>query len=151
MKNYKLISHRGNIKGPNPNFENSENYINNALDLGYGVEIDIWYMDGNIFLGHDAPQYKTNVEFIKKENIWIHCKNIKALFFCYDNNIKNNYFFHNIDNVTLTSNNFLWTYPGKDITCRSIAVLPEVVNAWDISKAAGVCTDYVEKHSNEII
>ena len=34
-----LISHRGNITGPQPTFENKIRYINNALKKGYEVEI----------------------------------------------------------------------------------------------------------------
>ena len=36
----KLISHRGNIDGPQPDRENSPNYINEAIEAGYNVEID---------------------------------------------------------------------------------------------------------------
>ena len=36
-----LISHRGNINGPNPEMENNPEYIQKALDLGYDVEVDV--------------------------------------------------------------------------------------------------------------
>jgi hypothetical protein len=51
------ISHRGNIDGKNPQLENKPSYIDHAISLGYDVEIDIWMIDGFLFLGHDAPQY----------------------------------------------------------------------------------------------
>ncbi|WP_415286508.1 hypothetical protein ABXT46_00215 [Candidatus Pelagibacter sp. Uisw_104] len=35
------ISHRGNIFGPNKKNENKIDYIKNALNLGFGVEVDI--------------------------------------------------------------------------------------------------------------
>ena len=38
-----LISHRGNIEGKQPKLENKPEYISKALELGYNVEIDIWY------------------------------------------------------------------------------------------------------------
>ena len=37
----KIISHRGNIRGPNPEKENRPSYIDCALGNGYDVEIDI--------------------------------------------------------------------------------------------------------------
>jgi len=37
----KLISHRGNLFGPNPTNENNPDYILNAIELGYDVEIDV--------------------------------------------------------------------------------------------------------------
>ena len=38
-----LISHRGNLTGPNPKKENHPDYILNALREGYEVEIDVWF------------------------------------------------------------------------------------------------------------
>ena len=53
----KLISHRGNLEGPNPERENHPDYIYEAIQAGYDVEIDIWFVDGKFKLGHDEPQY----------------------------------------------------------------------------------------------
>ena len=38
-----LISHRGNINGKKPDLENKPEYIQNAIKLGYNVEIDVWW------------------------------------------------------------------------------------------------------------
>ena len=55
----KLISHRGNINGPNSLEENKPEYIDIAINEGYDVEIDIWYnvFDDSFYLGHDETQY----------------------------------------------------------------------------------------------
>ena len=37
-----LISHRGNITGPNKEMENKPEYIEKTLKMGYDVEIDVW-------------------------------------------------------------------------------------------------------------
>ena len=37
-----LISHRGNIFGPNKKDENKIEYVENALNLGFDVEIDVF-------------------------------------------------------------------------------------------------------------
>ena len=54
----KLISHRGNTSGPNPEKENSPEYIIAALLAGYEVEIDVWFENGKFMLGHSEPQYE---------------------------------------------------------------------------------------------
>ena len=50
-----LISHRGNILGRKKQLENNPNYIDNALKLGYDVEVDVWSIDKQFYLGHDEP------------------------------------------------------------------------------------------------
>lgn len=35
----KIISHRGNISGPDPELENNPMYITKALDAGFDVEL----------------------------------------------------------------------------------------------------------------
>jgi len=138
-----LIAHRGNTEGPNL-LENKPEYILKTLE-SFDVEIDLWVSDG-LYLGHDMPQYKINSEFLLKNGLWIHCKNIEALEFCKENCIENNYFYHQIDDVTLTSNGLLWTYPGKILTKWSIAVLPEMKKFEKINSAYGICTDYINNY-----
>jgi hypothetical protein len=53
-----LISHRGNVNGPNADKENHPDYIIQALQLGYNVEIDVWYTNNNWYLGHDNPVFE---------------------------------------------------------------------------------------------
>ena len=59
-----LIAHRGNISGPNPEMENRPEYVKKAIDLGYNVEVDVWYENNQLFLGHDGPQYKIKDDFL---------------------------------------------------------------------------------------
>ena len=77
----KLISHRGNINGRDESRENHPEYIQSALDKGYDVEIDVWLTSYNQFyLGHDKPQYFVKSEFLEKDGLWCHAKNIDALY-----------------------------------------------------------------------
>jgi len=145
-----LISHRGNINGRLPNKENEPNYIDEALAAGYDVEVDIWGIDGEIFLGHDGPQYPIDFDWLEERssNLWIHCKNIDALLYCSDidySNVLLNYFWHENDTVTLTSFNWIWAYPGNQPIVGSIAVMPELNND-DVSSAAGICSDVIKKY-----
>ena len=142
-----LISHRGNINGPNPKQENHPIYIQKSLDLGYDVEIDIWMEDwGILFLGHDEPQYAITLDWLKERssNLWIHCKNIQAVEW-FNFTLDFNYFWHEKDTLTLTSKNYLWVYPGKQPIRESIAVMPEMYND-DLTKCMGVCSDYIKNY-----
>jgi len=70
-----LIAHRGNIEGPNPKWENHPDYIQEALDAGYDVEIDLWRKGyGPMRLGHDEPQYDLPYKLAWKPGMWLHCK-----------------------------------------------------------------------------
>lgn len=139
-----VISHRGNLDGPNPEMENKPVYIKKALDKSIMVECDIWCKNGELWLGHDEPQYKIDLEFLKHNLLICHAKNCQALDVLINNNI--HCFSHNMDDVVLTSKNWLWTYPGKPVIKNSIAVMPEMVDNWDITLCKGVCTDYCLKY-----
>jgi hypothetical protein len=145
-----LISHRGNINGKNIEKENSPSYIQEALDIGYSVETDIWLLNNTWFLGHDQPVYEINILNIFKfyfSKIYFHCKNLEALeelskyadIHC---------FWHQNDDFTLTSNKYIWTYPGKKLTTKSICVLPEISNYSNLEliNCAGICSDNIEKY-----
>ncbi len=143
-----LIAHRGNIYGPNPEWENNPNYIIETISKGYDVEIDVRLIDGELFLGHDEPQYKINMKFLSQicKNAWIHCKNLEALHF-FLKMPEFNCFWHQNDDYTITSHGFIWAFPGKKVTNISIAVMPEYAPEFIISKEVyGICTDYVEKY-----
>ena len=139
-----LISHRGNMDGIYPEMENNPIYIDRALKNGYDVEIDVWYEDGIWYLGHDKPQYKIDLDYLKNDKFWCHAKNIEALNLMLDDDI--HCFWHQEDDVTLTSCGFIWTYPGKKLTEKSICVLPEKNNEIP-KKALGICSDYVVYYS----
>ena len=56
----KVISHRGNLRGPRPELENRPSYIDSAYQLGFDVEVDIRFVNGEFWLGHDELQYKVD-------------------------------------------------------------------------------------------
>lgn len=142
-----LISHRGNINGSDTTLENTVTYINKALELGYHVEIDVRGMNGKLFLGHDELQEETSGNFLSNDKFWVHAKNTEAVKLLIDwNNISSNkihWFWHQNDDLTLTSLNYIWTYPGKQIIEGSIAVMPELFPDWNIEKAGGICSDHI--------
>ena len=141
-----LISHRGNLNGKNISLENSPQYVKKALDLGYDVEVDVWFVDDEFYLGHDNPKHKVDVGFLKNEKLWCHAKNVLALNKMLENNV--HCFWHQEDDVTLTSKGIMWTYPGKELTNNSIQVMPELHDN-EHKNIMGICSDYIEKYKNE--
>ena len=68
------ISHRGNLEGVNKKDENRPDYIVNAINKSFDVEVDIWFEKNTFFLGHDNPDYPIGIDFIKKKKIMVSCK-----------------------------------------------------------------------------
>ncbi len=138
-----LISHRGNLNGRKKKYENHPDYLNEALNENFDIEIDLFLYDEYLWLGHDLPQYKINdIEWLKNKRIWCHAKNIETLNFL----IKQNdihCFFHQNDDVTLTSRGFIWTYPNKQVFDKSILVIENRISKDEMPFCYGVCTDYV--------
>ena len=139
------ISHRGNLKGRNIERENEPAYIDEAINSGFDVEIDMWWVDGRVYLGHDGPQYEVDNEWLvdRVDKLWIHCKNVELLNWIRSTIL--HYFWHEEDTLTLTSKQYVWVYPGKQPIIGSIAVMPEIHND-KIKKCAGVCSDFVEDY-----
>ena len=143
----KLIAHRGLILGPNTELENHPNQIIHAFDQQFECEIDLWVVNGDFMLGHDNPTYPINIDFLSDDRLWIHCKNHDALYAMRSFNF--NYFWHQTDDITLTSHKYFWTYPGKPLYDCSIAVMPEWIMPLDQAatqyQCYGICSDYVEE------
>lgn len=142
----KLISHRGNLNGRIPERENNPDYIDEAIQAGYDVEIDVWLNDGVLYLGHDSIQYEISQLWLNQRvsKLWIHCKDTNAIEW-FQRMGGFNYFWHQEDTLTLTSRGHIWVYPGKQPVKGSIAVMPELFND-KISQCFGVCSDYIENY-----
>jgi len=149
----KLISHRGNINGRNPERENTPEYIEEAL-INFDVEIDLMYKDNSIWLGHCSPEIKIDTDWLLKNSskLWIHCKDLESLDFLSRLNdeileSKNyttlNYFGHSNDPFVLTSKNILFCLPSNNLTSKCVLVMPEYFGFEPCSfNIYGILTDY---------
>jgi hypothetical protein len=128
-------------------YENEPTYIDLAIKKGYDVEVDVWYKDGILWLGHDEPQYGVDFRWFRDRltKLWIHCKNIEAVELFSEIEYEFNFFWHQEDTLTLTSKKFIWVYPGKQPIKNSIAVMPELNND-NTSKCLGICSDHIENY-----
>ena len=150
-----LISHRGNINGPEPKYENSPVRIDECINAGYDVEIDLRHLNGNLYLGHDTLQYKIDESWLlqRNKNLWVHCKDKDAFHYALKTR-KLNCFWHDNDDYTMTSWGFVWAYPGKEPAGpQCIAVMPELhfPTPFIVKQTYyGVCSDVIEDIRNYI-
>lgn len=117
------IAHRGNIKGVSCR-ENEPSYLLLAAE-NYYVELDVWFKDNEFWLGHDAPEYKVDLSFLKNDKFFCHAKNIEALHKMLENDV--HCFWHEKDLVTMTSKKYVWKYP----------------EVYFCGKLWGVCSDWL--------
>jgi len=148
MNYKKLISHRGNLNGRIIDVENRQDYISDAIKIGYDVEIDVRVKDGSLYLGHDVPQYLIDLDWLQQngDRLWIHCKDIES--YRIISAFKNlQYFCHSHDSFSLISTFHLWVH---DLTLQvnDKCIIP-LLNLEDIRNyefkngVYAVCTDYV--------
>jgi hypothetical protein len=140
-----IISHRGNIRGAVPDKENRPSYIDCAIGSGFHVEIDVRSINGELWLGHDFPQYKVDHNWLDKRRhyLWLHCKNLEAAKECWAYHS----FCHSSDSFVYTSTGIIWLH---DLTQKidHTTIIP-LINKEDIEtfmpgyeKPFGICTDY---------
>lgn len=142
----KLIAHRGNINGKCSEKENRPDYIDEAIIQGYDVEIDVWFSDDCLWLGHDNPQYKISTDWLdeRKDKLWIHCKNFYALSELIMHPTLR-VFFHETEDYTIIRNGLIWAHNLKEINDHCIIPLlskEEVSKKPDV-EVFGICSDYV--------
>ena len=139
----KLISHRGNTTERKPDLENHPDYIMDAYKSGFNVEIDVWNIEGEFYLGHDEPTYQVDWKFLIRHGFWCHAKNFEALHRM--RHCGAHCFWHQEDEYTLTSEGFIWTYPGKKIGSQSVIVCKTEKETIDACKQRlyGICSDFI--------
>jgi hypothetical protein len=125
------------------------------LEQGVDVEVDVWLIGSEFFLGHDGPQYKTTFEFLIKPKLWLHCKNVEALQALKTSFYGLNCFFIDKDDCVLTSKNYIWLSPTYRKAFKSaICVMPEDPN-WifkpeQILEFGGLCSDNIYYYKNYV-
>ncbi len=156
MSKPKIISHRGNVYGPNGataptslatwmNYENNPQHIE-TVRQEFMVEIDLWKINKRLYLGHDYPEYEIHESFLHDEpkcglDLLIHAKNIDALVYC--NQTALLVFWHQNDDYAITSlGDRIVVYPGKAIPKNSIIMQPEKAPFEQVLTAYAICTDF---------
>ena len=143
----KIISHRGNLEGRIPEDENNPDYIHEAIESGFYVDIDLLLYENGFYLGHDEPEYQIDLNFFKNERLWVHAKSMKTAEFLYKQPLIH-WFWHETDKMTLTSKGYIWCFPGY--SCKDCIIVDKNGRAPSCSDNIwGVCTDYPYRWRNQ--
>jgi hypothetical protein len=138
------ILHRGLNAGPASGPENDEYTLWGRLADGWDVEVDVWSVDGVLWLGHDRPTtILQNLALLTHPRVWVHCKNLEAVSAMPP---RAHYFVHDTDPATLTSQGYVWCYPGNLVSGKPcVAVLPERAGFKFplLETVDAVCSDYI--------
>lgn len=143
-----LISHRGNITGRIPESENRPSYIQDTITLGYNVEIDVRTKEGQLYLGHDFPQYRVELEWLleRKNDLWIHAKDFESLNSLIETGLR--VFFHEQESQSIINNtNLIWSHDLTSTSNRSIIPLLDLESiegyGYLAEQTFGVCSDHL--------
>ena len=67
-----FIAHRGNLNGVDDERGNTVPYVQEALDMGYHAEVDVWQRSGRFYLGHDRADSPVEDDVLLLPGIWFH-------------------------------------------------------------------------------
>jgi hypothetical protein len=143
----RFICHRGNLKCKDLATENDPILLDKRIADGYDVELDVWYKDNELFLGHDEPEHRITFEWLMQSSKkYIHTKNAKTLEYlllrCGKEGYNPNIFYHTVEHYSLTTRNHIIVLPGQEILEGSVNMMPEMSpSPKDSSKAYAVCSD----------
>ena len=143
----KIIAHRGNLYGPDPETENTVEQAEKCFAMGFDVELDVWRNAHILRTGHNSPEHIIPFWWLSlhRDKLFVHCKNKHAQSFL-EGHV--NTFMHDKEPFVKVSDGSIWLYPGTPITKKMrkapaiVACLPELAPNWDYSYATHVCTDY---------
>ncbi len=142
-----LISHRGNLIGPNPDLENNPDHITKNVLPKFNCEVDLRFdvEKHKFYLGHDFNQYEIEFAWLEEnsEKLWIHCKDFFSLNHLINTPSNLNYFWHENDSFTITSKGYIWTYPNsKFYGNKSVNV--DLDKHIKKQNCFAICSDYVQ-------
>ena len=143
----RMISHRGNIDGPE-HTENHPSQIDFAIHLGFEVEVDVWERDGNLWLGHDRPMFRVKELWLldRQHQLLCHAKTIKAA--CMLEDMGMECFGHNLDAFVMSNVGDIILHPQAKYVEGCVVMLPERrKKGEDYSKAGAICSDYISLYT----
>jgi hypothetical protein len=142
------ICHRGNLDGPMKDLENNFGVLIQRAIQGHRVEIDVWYHEQNLWLGHDRPEYKITLEWLAScKRRLIHAKDGKTFEYLLLESGKRaldlHIFYHTEEDYVLTNKGLVICYPGKPLLQGSLCMMPEraLYSQEELEKSFSICTD----------
>lgn len=142
------ICHRGNVNGPQKQLENNFGILIQRSIRGMDVEIDVWYHEDSLWLGHDKPEHKITLEWLaSSKRRLIHCKDGKTLEYLTLESGKKaldlHLFYHTHEHYAITTKGHIICCPGQPLLKGSLCMMPEMANYTEEEKfnCFSICSD----------
>lgn len=142
------ICHRGNINGAIKEMENNFGVLLQRELQGHSVEVDVWYHENTLWLGHDKPDYKISWDWlISSKRRLIHAKDGNTFSYLLRESGKKavdiHIFYHTEEDYILTNKGLVICYPGQPIVPGSLCMMPERVDysKEELQEAFWICSD----------
>ncbi len=142
------ICHRGNLNGPVKEMENNFGVLIQRSLRGMDVEIDVWYQEGQLWLGHDKPEYKITLDWLANcKRRLIHCKDGKTLEYLTLESGKRgldlHLFYHTYEHYAITTKKHILCCPGQPLLQGSLCMMPEMASYTEDEKRKcfSICSD----------
>lgn len=146
-----FICHRGNLSQKVLEDENKPDILDQRINEGYHIELDVWVKDDKYFLGHDRPETKIEWSWLMKHlsQKYIHCKDGATLEHMIlrsgQEGFNPNLFYHTVEDYAITTRGSIIVLPGKKLLTGSINMMPELASEQrpleERRKALAVCSD----------
>jgi hypothetical protein len=149
----RFICHRGNLERKKLSDENIPALLDARIGDGYDVELDVWYKNSQLFLGHDQAEHPITFEWLMQTSKkYIHTKDAKTLEYlllrCGREGYNPNIFYHTGEHYSLTTRNHIIVLPGQEILAGSVNMMPEMSPILkDTRQAFAVCSDSLSNFS----
>jgi len=154
---YSFIAHRGNLRGPLHAEENAPDVLDRRDEEGIAVECDVWYRAGQLWLGHDMPQYKITLGWLAASpRRLIHEKDGTTFEYLLAENGKRalglHIFYHTNEDYALTNKGIVIDHPNAPILEGSLCMMPEMTNPpycpMEREKLFFLCSDRKDGYSS---
>lgn len=146
------ISYQGIYDSQNFEDANTPKQIGKAFNAGYSCMVDAWRVDGQLYLGSDAPTTPVTEKYLQGVRFWINARNteMQTWISAQPARLYPNYFWF----PSATESTPVTTSSGKLITPGTVAInntsivfLPEIDDRSMFStihlKCYGVCSTYL--------
>ena len=153
---HRHICHRGNLFEKIKEEENVPAILD-ARDLtNYDVEIDIWWHEGELWLGHDRPETKTTMEWLSASpRRLIHAKDGKTFEHLLSEigkrGLNMHIFYHTMEDYILTNKGLVIVCPGIPLLQGSLCMMPEMdrVSREQRDKLFAICSDREDAYKTQ--
>ena len=147
------ISYQGIYDGTNYEYANTPNQIGKAFGFGASVMVDVWRVDGKLYLGTDQPLIEVTEKYLQGNRWYINARNNDLITWLGTQPAKlyPNWFYFTTPTpppAYVTASNGKLITPGTvPINNNSIIFLPELEDKGLFStvnlKCFGVCSTYL--------